>query len=336
MVSPKAYNRRLNQRLSLNRGILKNKYWLLPVEDKGRENFTPVGRGVPSSELCGKWMSFKVCKNVEGHEGVNVGVVDCSGKVVVRHRHMWCHKSTCPICFIRGWSVRGARSMAGRLEEGVSRGFGTVEHILVSVNLNDYDLSEKVLRRKSRLALKARGVVGGGMIFHGFRMDRARGVLVWSPHYHVLGFLLEDYSRCRECERKWNCLKGCGGFDDKAWRCYQKDGYYVKVFAERETVFGTAFYQLHHATVKLGIGRFHAVTWFGICGNRKYSTPELEACAHLCPACGDEMARCAYMGKRVISRNIGDVDYKSWFVDDEFDESGEANYVEVVGGRGLG
>jgi hypothetical protein len=55
----------------------------------------------------------------------------------------------------------------------------------------------------------------------------------------------------------------------------------------------------------------------------------------VCPACGEEMVRCAYRGKRHIAKNVGAVDYKAWFVDDEFDESGEPNYVEVVGGRGL-
>jgi hypothetical protein len=45
------------------------------------------------------------------------------------------------------------------------------------------------------------------------------------------------------------------------------------------------------------------------------------------------MVRCAYMGKRFIPRDIGDVNYKACFVDDEFDEDGEPNYIDVVGGR---
>ena len=335
MPSPEAFNRSLAQRLNLNRAILTNRYWLLPVDDKGHEDFTPVGRGVPSSPLCGKWMSLTVCKNVEGHKGASIGLVDCSDKVVVRHKHMWCHKSTCPVCFIRGWSVRGARSITNRLEEGVKRGFGKIEHICVSVHPDDYGLPEKVIRKKSRLALSVRGVVGGCMIFHGFRMDRERGVLVWSPHYHALGFILEGYSRCRDCVRKWNCLKGCGGFDDRSYQQFLKDGYFVKVFAERETVFGTAFYQLNHATVRVAISRFHAVTWFGVCANRKYASVKV-ASEDVCPACGDEMVRCAYVGKRFIPRNIGHPDYKSCFVDDEFDESGKPNYKELDGSRWYG
>ena len=72
--------------------------------------------------------------------------------------------------------------------------------------------------------------IGGCMIFHGYRVDRRRDVLFWSAHYHVLGFVYGGYSRCRECPRKWNCLKDCGGFDDRAWQGFQSDGYFVKVF----------------------------------------------------------------------------------------------------------
>jgi len=290
-VSAQAFDRSLAKRVRLNRAILNNKYWLLPVDDEGHEDFTPVGRGDRSSDFCGKHMSFVVCKNVEGHEGLSVGGVNCSGKVVVRHKHMWCHKSTCPVCFIRGWSVRGAQSITGRLEAGVERGFGEVEHIVVSISPEDYDLPEKVFRKKARQALSVRGVIG---------------------------------------------VKGCDGFDDMSYQQFLKDGYYVKVCAERETVFGSAWYLLNHATVRVSfLRRFHAVTWWGVCGNRKYGSVKVES-EDVCPACGEEMVRCAYVGKQAITRDIGDVNYKSVFVDDEFDENGEPNYVEVVGSRGYG
>ena len=335
-VSAQAFDRSLAKRVRLNRAILTNKYWLLPVDDKGHENFMPVGRGDKSSEFCGKWKSFVVCKNVEEHKGIVVNGVDCTGKVVVRHKHMWCHKPTCPVCFIRGWAVRASRSIESRLDEGVNRDFGKVEHIFVSVSPKDYDLDEKVFRKKCRTALKVRGVIGGCMTFHGYRIDRKRGVLVWSPHYHTLGFIKGGYAKCRNCKRKWNCLKGCGGFDDTSYQSFLKDGYYVKVFDERKTVFGTAWYNLNHATVKVSfLSRFHTVTWFGICGNRKYASVQLKS-KDECPACSGDMERHVYVGNRLICRNIGDVNYKSWFVDDEFDEHGEPNYVEVVGSRGYG
>jgi hypothetical protein len=40
-------------------------------------------------------------------------------------------------------------------------------------------------------------------------------------------------------------------------------------------------------------------------------------------------------GKQLIAKDVGDADYKAWFVDDELDEKGEPNYVELVGSRGL-
>jgi hypothetical protein len=337
MLSAEAYERSLANRVSLNRAILTNKYWYFPVDDKGHEDFEPVGRGAKSSELCGKWQSFAVCKNVEGHKGVFIHGVDCSDKVVVAHKHWWCHKATCPVCFARGWAVRGARNIQARLEVGVKRGLGEVEHMSVSIPREDYGLPEAVLRVKSRLALSVRGVVAGCMIFHGYRLDRERGVLVWSPHYHVLGFIRGGYARCRECYRKWNCLKGCGGFDDKNHYQFLEDGYFIKVFGERITVFGTAWYQMNHSTVRVSfLKRFHAVTYFGACGNRKYSSSEFIMPAEdVCPACGGEMTKSAYRGRRKIARNVGDANYRAWFVDDELDENGEPNYVELVGSRGL-
>ena len=319
-----------SQRLRLNSAIVKNRYWRLLVDDVGHENYVPVGRGVKSSEVCGRWVGLSVCKNVEGHEGKFLGVTDCTNKVVVRHRHLWCHKSSCPVCFIRGWAVRGAGSIKARLAEGCERGFGSVEHIVVSVPPADRDLSESVLRVKCRKALFDAGVIGGCMIFHGYRIDDERDVLVWSPHYHVLGYIEGGYARCRECFRKNNCLKGCGGLDDRRWQGFQKHGYYVRVFDERETVFGTAHYQLNHATVRIGVKRFHVVTWFGCCGNRKFKS-ESVASENVCPVCREEMVRSVFVGNRHIVKDVGHVDYVPLFVDDEFDENGEPNYVDVVG-----
>jgi hypothetical protein len=333
MVSSEAVNRSLAKRVSLNRAILKNPYWFLPVDDVGHEDFMPVGRGVKSSDLCGRHVSLVVCKNGEGHKGVFVNGVDCSGKVVVQHKHLWCHKPTCPVCFNRGWSVRQARSVESRVERGVKLGFGKIEHVVVSVPKADRDLREKVLRKKCRDALFDRGVIGGCMIFHGYRVDREHKRLKWSPHYHVLGFIDGGFDRCRNCVHKRGDCSSCDGFKGREVRGYKKDGYLVKVLAERKTVFGTAWYQMNHATVRVGLKRFHVVTWFGCCGNRKYSSAKFILKAEdVCPVCGGEMVRCFHAGKRFIAKNVGDVDYEAWFVDDEFDELGEPNYPEVVGG----
>ena len=186
LVSVEVANRSFSERLQLNSAILNNKYWSWSYDDKGHENYMPVGRGKKSSDVCGRWVGFYVCKNVEGHKGKFLGgVTDCTDKVVVRHRHLFCTKSSCPVCFIRGWSVRGARSITGRILEADRRGFGKVEHIVVSPSVADHELSESALRLKCRKALLDCGVVGGCMIFHGYRKDEERGVLVWSPHYQL-------------------------------------------------------------------------------------------------------------------------------------------------------
>ena len=35
------------------------------------------------------------------------------------------------------------------------------------------------------------------------------------------------------------------------WQDFLEDGYYVKVLGERKTIFGTAWYQLNHASLRL-------------------------------------------------------------------------------------
>jgi hypothetical protein len=324
-------NRSFSERLRLNSALGKNKYWRLPVDDTGHEDYVPVGRGRKSSEFCSRWVSFSVCKNVEGHKGVFLGGSDCSGKVVVVHNHLWCHKSSCPVCFIRGWSLREARSIAGRFIEAEKRGLGKVEHIVCSVAIAERNNYEWVLRERSRRILAERGVVGGCMIFHGYREAKDSSKLEWSPHFHILGIIGGGY-KCRDCNRKGNCLKGCGGFDDVSYQAFLKDRYYVKVLPERKTVLGTAWYQLHHATIRLGIKRFQAVTWFGVCSCRKFKGESVEA-ENVCPACGDEMVKSHYVGKRYIVKDVGSPDYVPLFVDDEFDEDGKPNYVDAGGGR---
>lgn len=332
-LDSEAYNRSLSERVQLNRQILENKYWFLPVDDRGHENYVPVGRGKRSSDWCGKSRGLLVCKNVEGHKGVTAHGADCSNKVFVRLQHFWCKNAQCPVCFIKGWSVRGAKFIVSRLEVGVKRGFGKIEHVVVSVSEADRDLNESVFRKRSRLALLVCGVLGGCMIFHGYRIDRERNCLKWSPHYHVLGFIRGGYDRCRHC--KGGDCYACDGVEGRCYRVYKDNGYIVRVLEERKTVFGTAWYQLNHATLRIGLKRFHVVTWFGVCGYNNFKGEGVGAGVVPCPACGEEMVRSVHVGKRRIVKDLGDVGYKSVFVDDEFDESGEPNYVEVVGGRGF-
>jgi hypothetical protein len=108
-----AVDKTFADRLRLNRSILKNKYWVLPYDDTGHRSYAPVGRGHQTSDFCGRWVSLSVCKDVEAHKGVVIDGVDYTNKFVAFHNHMWCTSSSCPICFNRGWSVRGARNIEG-------------------------------------------------------------------------------------------------------------------------------------------------------------------------------------------------------------------------------
>ena len=332
MGSAEVFARYLVERMSVNMQIMKNPYWYLPVDDVGHEEFVPVGRGVKSSVLCGKWVSISVCDNIEGHKGKSLHGVDCTGKLIARHNHLWCTNSLCPVCFIRGWSVRGARNIDRRLVVGVERGFGKIEHVVVSVPVAERGLSESVLRKRCRNALFDRGVVGGCMIWHGYRVDEKRGVLVWSPHYHILGFIGGDggFDRCRDCVHVREDCYSCDGFKGRESRGFKNDGYLVKVLGERKTIIGSAHYQLHHATVRVGLRRFHCVTWFGCCGNRKFKS-EKSMVEIKCPVCGEEMIKRIYIGKRHLIKDIGDVDYQSCFVIAEFDEDGNPNFMDAGG-----
>jgi hypothetical protein len=325
------------RRLRLNSAIVKSPYWVLPVDNKGHENFMPVGRGVVSSPSCAKHIGINICDNLDGHEGVSVNGRDCTDMVVIRHRHMWCKRSACPRCYIRGWSVRRARSISARLEEGVKRGFGKVEHVVVSPPVVDHGLPEKVLRKRCRDALFDRGVSGGAMVFHGYRVDKKRDVLVWSPHYHFFGFILGGgFDRCRRCVHVCGDCASCDGFKGKEMRGFAKDGILVKVMAEREksyvdgkpNVFGSAFYSLNHATIKVSaFSRFHVVTWIGVCGNRKYATPKVES-EVTCPACGDVMKRSVYVGFRPFVKDVGSPDYEAISFRPKFNEFGEPNFID--------
>jgi len=137
------------------------------------------------------------------------------------------------------------------------------------------------------------------------------------------------HDRCRGCVHERGDCGSCSGFKGREVRGYEKDGYIVKVFDERKTVFGTAHYQLNHATIRIGIRRFHVVTWHGICSYRKFKSEKVMVEVS-CPACSSEMVRSVYVGKRHIVKDVGDAGYVPLFVDDEFDENGEPNYIDVV------
>lgn len=301
----------------------------VPILDNAWASFGDyqlVGNGLQTNQFCGRYIGLKGCLRVDLHGIMTLDGVNYAGKIFRRLVHHWCNKPSCPVCFKSGWAVREAHEIAGRLKEASKR-FGAIEHLSISVPSKDYGLDLKPMRKKIIKLLKARGVVGGVLILHGFRYNLGKQ-WYWSIHWHVLGFILGGYSRCRNCSRKWNCLKGCGGFDDRAWQLFQKDKYYVKVFGKRKTIVGTAWYQLNHASVKKNVKRFHIATWFGNCSYRKLKVT-VEMRKAVCPICLHDLVRIRYFGDKgiITDRNSPYYEHNSF---EDYEESGHVVYFESV------
>ena len=286
--------------------------------------FQLVGNGEVSNGYCGKFKTFKGCLRVDLHDIIASDGVNYKGKVFVRKVRFSCGKPSCPVCFKSGWAVLEAGKIEARLAEA-GKHFGLVEHIVASVPLKDYGLSYEVLRGKAVRALFVRGVVGGCLIFHGFRYN-LRKLWYWSPHFHVLGFILGGYARCRGCMK--DCV-GCSGFEARTRKAFESDGYIVKVFDVRKTVFGTAWYQLNHSSIKKDVKRFHVATWFGVCSYRKLKVT-VEKRREFCPICEHDLNAIRYNGNRfVFDENLSSG--KRDFFADAVDDCGFPMWVLDVG-----
>lgn len=269
-----------------------------------------VGHGKQTSEKCGSFRRFVGCTRREFHNKVvfdekSGSLVDFSGKGWFKPVFHSCDKPSCPICYERGWAVREAGNIEFRLKEA-SKHFGLVEHIIVAVPSKLYGLSFEELYKKMYRALSVRGVVGGVVIPHGFRFGVHR-VWHWSPHFHVLGFIYGGYGDCRGCFKHTGkpCRHGCGGFVDRNFRLQEQDSFYLKVKGKRKSVWGTAWYQLHHASIDASKKRAHVATWFGVCSYKKLKIgkelrTEYDAMHRIkCPICGSDLARHEYCGRNL-------------------------------------
>jgi len=257
------------------------------------------------------------------------------GKIFRRIVHHYCHKPSCPVCFKSGWCVRLAGTIEGRLAEASKR-FGQVEHIVASVPPHDYGLSLEALRTKVYKILSVRGVLGGNVIFHGMRYNKRKS-WYFSPHVHVLAFVLGGYGKCRRCknnvcvgrDRFGNSNFGkCTGFKARTRQLYEKDGYIVRVLGKRKTVFGTAYYQLTHATIDITKNRFHVSTWWGVCSYRKMKiTPKKRR--ELCPVCSSELVGIDYLGVKHVVTDKNACNYERDAFED-YEENGFPAWAEKV------
>lgn len=287
-------------------------------------DFQLIGHGKQTNQYCGQYVGLKVCLNVDLHGLMRLDGKSYVGKIARRIVHNSCNRPSCPVCYV-SWVMRTARKMAFILGEA-SKQFGRVEHLSCSVPVKDYGLSYKESRSKAIKVLKSRGVIGGSLIFHGARFNRIKG---WhfSPHWHSLAFLLDGY-KCRCCDHKNNCVKGCGGLDDVNWQKYQVDKWYVKIlspFSKSRNVRKTASYELGHCTVRVDSRHSRVVSYFGVVSYRKFKiSDEVRAKwktdnVERCWICGYELKRGEYVGVKpfVVDRNSF-----------EFQRDSEVDYLE--------
>jgi hypothetical protein len=237
-----------------------------------------------------------------------------------------CDRPTCPRCAKYGWATRQAQSGEQRVKafangytdnEGVKHsGFGEAEHIIISNPESDYELPYDKLKAKTLKIAFGLGIVGGCIIFHAFRFANKREARIkgiemgwyFSPHFHILGFILGGYGRCRNCSKVKaddygkpceRICSGCSGFEARVREQNKLNGYIIKVKDKRQTIGGTIWYQANHATIVSGDKRPNSVSWFGVCSCRRmHFTPEKRK--SLCPLCLHEITDLDYLGKNTF------------------------------------
>ena len=221
-----------------------------------------VGHGRVTNGYCGRFLKFSICNRVELHGQSNLSGMSHAGEVFVHKVHRSCNNPQCPVCCFSGWAKREADHIAQRIEAASNR-FGSPQHIAVSPPEFDWGLAEfhnEKFRVKAKKLLSEVGVIGGCLIFHGFRYASyqesiEKGVLYgwrWSPHIHSIAFILGGYGKCRSCSSIRSKCLACDGFEGRVRRSYEKNKYIIKCMDERITVFGTAWYQLNHSSIKVG------------------------------------------------------------------------------------
>lgn len=302
-----------------------------------------VGHGGTPLDNCGKFRVNRGCLDVKAHELPLMlqGEKEFKDKIWRFACFYSCHKPNCPMCF-RSWARREAYAMESRLVEGMKR-FGDVEHIIISIPPSRFELDFKATRRLAIRALEKRGVVGGGMIHHAFRLDRS--TRYWKPynyHYHVLGFI-EGGFKCRGCSKITNgrCMDlTCREFMARCDRLQMLDKFVVKVAeeqvgvkvvaGERRSIVNTGFYQLTHSSYRLEGKRSQIVTWFGKLSYRKLKVDKRHPL--VCRLCGKEhLPALSCLSSIPPCTDRSKNEFRSESVEDLYDADGNEVWVE----RGL-
>lgn len=318
--------------------------------------FIRVGQGKVTNGIetgkkaCGNYYGTVGCPHVEKHKFTDLYGVNHSNKIPWFKLFRYCDKPECCECYKHGWAVREARSIEKRIK-AAEQLFGKAEHLVWSPSSKHYGLSFEKLREMMFRDLKACHVIGGVEIFHMERFAKAweareKGVPEgWriSLHFHIIGFIDGGFSRCRLCKKsKLECLK-CDGFDgcarrvhfgyvDGRGRKHEGNGNIIKVAVgrrthradERSSVFGTAWYQLNHATMRVGVKRQRVARWFGVCSYRKMHLKNDDRFVRKCPLCGEDLVHIRYVGE---GRFDGGCDFLREGESDFFDSNGVPQWV---------
>jgi hypothetical protein len=321
-----------------------------------------VGGGDVTDRFCGSWLSVKGCLRVKEHERIGKLLGKDFKDVIFEQKvHHWCNSWDCPLCYRHGTAVREARKIEGRLAEA-SKLYGNVEHFIISLDSRFYGLSVDAMFKMVEKGLAVRGIVGAVLIPHSFgkrhfEMIRS-GVFrqigdVFRFHVHALGYLSGGYDLCRNCRingvvpSKERCCK-CGGFEFVTRKCNESDGLIVKVAedkvsglpSERESVYGTAWYQLHHASVKVGrVGvksRSHVVRWYGVVSYRKLHV-KVVVKKQVCPICKLSLYGIRYGGVRDFCVDLTSSRYVSHSLEHLHEDGVQVWFIsDSVGGKPKG
>jgi hypothetical protein len=254
-------------------------------------NWVVVGHGVKTNSKCGVFRRYDGCLRAEFHNQAALSGVSHVGEGYFHMVHHWCFKYSCPVCYLKGACLREAEhasqrlrwaSKGGRDNKGVYHApLGDPQHIIVSACLPDYELANSNHQKffnKVKMICQEVGILNASWIFHGFRYANyaesiEKGVpfgYYWAPHYHIVGFILGGYGRCRGCSKtahvvhsaggktitkhgdKRFCMS-CDGFERRVRESNEKNGYIFINTDERQSVFATVAYQLSHMAILKGV-----------------------------------------------------------------------------------
>lgn len=233
-------------------------------------DFPLVGSGEAYAN-CGSFYTVG-CLNVDEHIGSNLDGVNMTGKAYLERHKKSCHRPLCPTCW-DDWANREKDKATERLKAFVLKGRNLKPiHLTVSIPHVDYGLSLQKMRQKVYDALKRVRCIGGMLIYHPKRQEKASGTWYFSPHFHVLGY----------------------GWIVDVRQNYVYSGYVVKNIGIRKTVEGTIFYQLSHCGIA---EKKHTVTWFGALAYNRLNVVSNEKEKSVCPICGHDLHQVLWIGE---------------------------------------